>query len=154
LVNLKLHRKKLIVMFAVVYVAVGLMAAMVASGAVVVSQTVRTSGILATANLGVYSDSACTQSLSSIDWGLVSPGGSVSKNVYVKNLGSTQVTLILSTTNWSPTTANGPVTVSWNRQNLVLGAGQVTSATLVLSVLSTANGFTGFSVDATITGTG
>jgi len=153
-VSLKLHRKKLIVVFAVVYVAVGLMAAMVASGAVVVSQTVRTSGILATANLGVYSDSACTQSLSSIDWGLVSPGGSVSKNVYVKNLGSTQVTLILSTTNWSPTTANGPVTVSWNRQNLVLGAGQVTSATLVLSVLSTANGFTGFSVDATITGTG
>ena len=66
--NLKLHRKKLIVIFAVVYVAVGLMAAMVASGAVVASQTVRTSGILATANLGVYSDSACTQSLSSIDW--------------------------------------------------------------------------------------
>ena len=152
--NLKLHRKKLIVMFAVVYVAVGLMAAMVASGAVVVSQTVRTSGILATANLGVYSDSACTQSLSSIDWGLVSPGGSVSRNVYVKNLGSTQVTLTLSTTNWSPTTANGPVTVSWNRQNMVLGAGQVTSATLVLSVSSTASGFTSFSVDAMITGTG
>ena len=152
--NLKLHRKKLIVIFAVVYVAVGLMAAMVASGAVVASQTVRTSGILATANLGVYSDSACTQSLSSIDWGVVSPGGSVSKNVYVKNLGSTQVTLILSTTNWSPTTANGPVTVSWNRQNLVLGAGQVTSATLVLSVSSTASGFTSFGVDAMITGTG
>ena len=152
--NLKLHRKKLIVVFAVVYVAVGLMAAMVASGAVVASQTVRTSGILATANLGVYSDSACTQSLSSIGWGLVSPGGSVSKNVYVKNLGSTQVTLILSTTNWSPTTANGPVTVSWNRQNAVLGSGQVTSATLALSVSSTANGFTSFGVDATITGTG
>jgi len=153
-VSLKLHRKKLIVMFAVVYVAVGLMAAMVASGAVVASQTVRTSGILATANLGVYSDSACTQSLSSIDWGVVSPGGSVSKNVYVRNLGSTQVTLILSTTNWTPSTANGPVTVSWNRQNLVLGAGQVTSATLVLSVSSTASGFTSFSVDAMITGTG
>ena len=152
--NLKLQNKKLVVVFAVVYVAAGLMAAMVASGAVVVSQTVRTSGILATANLGVYSDSACTQSLSSIDWGLVSPGGSVSKNVYVKNLGSTQVTLTLSVTNWIPAAANGPVSVSWNRQNAVLGAGEVISATLVLSVSSTASGFTSFGVDAMITGTG
>ena len=152
--NLKLQNKKLVVVFAVVYVVVGLMAAMVASGAVVVSQTVRTSGILATANLGVYSDSGCTQSLSSIDWGLVSPGGSVSRNVYVKNLGSTKVTLTLSVTNWIPAAANGPVSVSWNRQNAVLGAGEVISATLVLSVSSTASGFTSFGVDAMITGTG
>lgn len=139
---------------AVIYMTIGLLGAMMVSGGLVTSKSVSTSGVLATANLGVYSDSACTQSLASVDWGTVSPGGSVSRTVYVKNLGNSQVTLSLSATNWNPSAANGPVGVGWNRQGAALAAGYAISAMLTLSVSSDAGGFTSFSVDAVITGTG
>jgi len=149
-----LQNRNIIVVFAVAFAVAGLLVTLLASGALVTSRTVKTSGILASANLGVYSDSACTQSLASVDWGTLSPGASVGKTVYVKNVGSTLVTLSLSKANWSPTTANGPVTVNWNRQGSTLAAGQVLSATLTLAVSSSASGFTSFSVDAVITCTG
>ncbi len=40
-----------------------------------------------TNGLGVYRDSACTMSVSSVDWGLVEAGSSVSRLVYVRNQG-------------------------------------------------------------------
>jgi len=148
-----MHKKYMALGIAITYLAVGLLVSVVASGVLVTSESVRTSGILATANLGVYSDSACTQSLSAIDWGLVTPGATVSRTVYVKNLGTAQVTLSLSASSWNPAAANGPVSMSWNRQEAALTSGQVTSATLMLSVSSGVSGFTSFSVDAVITGT-
>lgn len=138
---------------AVVYMTIGLLGAMMVSGGLVTSKSVSTSGVLATANLGVYSDSACTQSLASLDWGTISPGGSVSRTVYVKNLGNTEVTLSLMAANWYPAVANGPVSVAWNRQGATLAAGGATATTLTLSVSSDASGFTSFSVDNVITGT-
>ena len=105
-------------------------------------------------SLGVFSDSACTKSLASVDWGTVYVGGSVSRTVYVKNVGISTMTLSLSTKNWNPAAANGSVSVSWNRQGTTLAAGQVISATLTLSVSSSASSLTNFSVDTVITGTG
>lgn len=124
------------------------------SGALVSTKTISSTGVVTSANLGVYSDSGCTQALASVDWGTVSPGGSVSKTVYVKNIGSTQVTLSMSKTNWNPTTANGPVTLAWDKEGGVLAVNQVTTATLTLSVSSIINGITTFSVDVVISGTG
>ena len=134
--------------------AIGLLGALATSGVLVTSETVTTSGILASANLGIYSDSACTQKLGSVDCGTVSPGAVVSRVVYVKNIGTTQVTLNLSVKNWSPAAANGPIVAGWNREGLSLAPGQVTAATLTLTVSSGASGFTSFSVDAVIIGTG
>jgi len=146
--------KNTVIVFAVASLVAGLLVTVMASAALITSQTVHTSGILASANLGVYADSACTQSLGSVNWGTISPGSSVSRTIYVKNLGSSQVVLSLTKTNWNPTTANGPVAVNWNRAGATLAAKQVLSATLTLSVSTTASGFTSFSVDAVITGTG
>jgi len=139
---------------AVVYIAVGLFGALLASGVLVTSETVKISGVLASANLGVYSDSACTQRLTAVDWGAISPGATTSKTVFIKNLGTTQVALSFSATNWSPATANGPIVASWSHEGVLLATGQVTAATLTLKVSSSASGFTSFSVDAVITGIG
>jgi hypothetical protein len=138
----------------VLFAIAGLFSTLFASGVLVTSKTIATSGVLATANLGIYSDSACTQSLNPFNWGTISPGGSATKTLYVKNLGTVQVTLSLSATNWNPTTANGPIALSWNREGAVLAASQVTTATLTLSTSSTASGITTFNVDVVISGTG
>ena len=146
-----LHRN-LVIAITVAFAAV-LLVTLLASGALVTSTTIKTSGVLASANLGVYSDSACTQSVTSIAWGTVSPGSSASKTFFIKNIGTSQVTLSMSEMNWNPSTANGPVAVSWNQQGTTLTANQVLSATLTITVSSSASGFSTFGVDVVITGT-
>ena len=150
----KLNRKNVVIGSTAAIALVGLLVSMLASGALVSTKTITSTGVLATTNLGLYSDSACTQSLASIDWGTISPGGSVNRTVYVKNLGNTQVTLSMAKTNWNPSTADGPLTLTWNRESTVLAANQVSTATLTLTVSSTASGITTFSVDIVISGTG
>jgi len=129
-----------------------LFVSLLASGAIVTTATVSSSGVISTANLGIYSDSACTQRITSINWGNIASSSSVTRTVYVKNTGNTALTLHMATTSWSPTTANGPITLSWNRENTVLNANQVTTATLTLSTQSSINGITTFSVNIVISG--
>ena len=144
--------KNIVAALAIVFAIVGLFVTLLPSWVSVEFKSVVTSGVSATANLGVYSDSACTQSLGSVGWGTISPGSSVARTFYVKNLGKFPVELSLAARNWSPVAANGPIFVGWNLEGAGLSAGQVVTATLTLSASSSASGFTAFSVDAVITG--
>ncbi|MBT0159172.1 hypothetical protein G4O51_04225 [Candidatus Bathyarchaeota archaeon A05DMB-2] len=104
--------------------------------------------------MGVYQNSDCTQSLTLIDWGTISPGGSVTKTIYVKNTGNTAITLSMTKSGWNPTSANGPITITWNRESMNLNPGASTAATLTLNVSSSISGITSFSVNIIIAGTG
>lgn len=139
-------QKKTAIGFAIAAIAIaGLFLTIATSGLIVSSQTVQNSGVVASANVGLYSDYSCTQSVSSISWGTVSPGNSITRTVYVKNIGNVPLTVSMTKTNWSPTSANGPVTLTWDRENSVLTANQVVAATLTLGISSNANGITTFS---------
>jgi hypothetical protein len=133
---------------------VGLVLTLTAYGAVTVSTTLSSSGSITTsANIGLYSDSACTTSLTTIDWGTTSPGSSITRTVYVKNTGTgVSLTLGMTTGNWSPSGANGPITLTWNREGTVLTPGQSVAAVLTLSVSSGITGITSFSVQILISG--
>jgi hypothetical protein len=120
-----------------------------------VNATVNSTGtIVASPDLDLYSDSACTVPLTAINWGSITPGGTSTTTLYVKNTGGVSSTLSLGTTNWNPTTANGPLTISWNKQNTVLAPGQSTAATLTLTASTTITGITTFGVQIIISGTG
>jgi hypothetical protein len=149
-----LEKKNVVIGSTAAVVAIVLFVTLLASGALISSKTIASSGVVATANIGVYSDSACTQSLTSINWGTVSPGGSVARTIYVKNLGTTQVTIGMTGANWNPASANGPITLTWNREGTALSANQVATATVTLSASSSISGITTFNVDVVITGTG
>ena len=124
-------------------------------GLVVSTKTLPSSGmIVSTLNVGVYADSACTQPLAAIDWGTISPGGSVVKTLYVKNTGNAQATLSMAKINWNPATANGLITVTWNREGAILAPNLAVIATLTLAASSDMGGITSFSVDILISGTG
>ncbi len=123
-------------------------------GLLTITQTISSSGTITTANVGVFSDSQCTQPLSTINWGSVSPGASVSQTIYIKNTGDLPLTLAMSTSNWNPSTAGTSMTITWNREGTVLGTDQSTSAVLTLAVNSGISGVTTFSVNILISGTG
>jgi hypothetical protein len=123
--------------------------------AITTSQSLSSSGQVTTsANLGVYSNSACTTSLSSINWGSLTAGGNITQTVYIKNTGSgLALTLSMETSNWTPAGAEGPIALTWNQEGTRLQPGQSVAATLTLSVSPTIADITNFSVQINITGT-
>jgi hypothetical protein len=133
---------------------IGMLLTLTTAGLLSVNQSIPSSGTVTTINVGVYSDNACTQTLTSIDWGTISPGTTVTRTIYVKNTGNTQVTLSMTTNSWSPASANGPLTLTWNREGTALNPGISTAATLTLTVSSSVSGITTFSVNIVITGSG
>ena len=110
--------------------------------------------ITTTPNIGVYSDSACTTNMTSINWGSITAGGSATQTVYVKNTGTGVMTLSLATNNWSPSGASSYITISWNKNGTQLSAEQSVAATITLTVSSSINGITNFSNAIMISGTG
>ena len=124
------------------------------SGLLAASITLSSSGSIKAINVETYSDIACTQPISSIDWGVPEPGDSVSRNIYVKNSGNADMTLALIVNSWVPAGASSYMTVSWDRQGYVLSADGVVLATITLDVSSSISGIDDFSFQLVIEGTG
>jgi len=103
-------------------------------------------------NIGLYSDIGCTNSLNSLSWGYLLPGGSSTQNVYIKNTGNEALTLNLTISEWSPQEAGTFLTVTWNATETQLLPGQLTAALLTLTVSPMTSGIIIFSNDITITG--
>lgn len=117
------------------------------------SKTLSNTGNVKAVGVGVYKDSGCSQVLSSINWGNMTPGSSSNYTAYIRNEGSVAVTLSKTTGNWNPATAGGNMTLSWNRDGYVLGSNATVQMTLTLLVSSNVTGILNFSFDITITGT-
>lgn len=140
--------------FALIIIIAALIGLIVTTtGLLSVNQTVSSSGTVTAIDVGVYSDSACSTELTSINWGIISPGNSVSRTIYLKNTGNALITLFMTKTNWNPVNADGPITLTWNRENATLNVDQVTSAILTLSLSESISGITNFSVEIVFTGT-
>ena len=138
----------------IIITAAALFLAVTTAGLLTVNQTLPSSGTVTAVNVGVYSNGGCTQNLTSINWGTISPNSSKTMTIYVKNTGNTPITLSMTKVNWNPASANGPITITWDRESTTLTAGQVSTATLTLSVSPSISGITNFDVDIVITGTG
>ena len=105
-----------------------------------------------TIEIDVYSDSACTQPMSSVSWGSIEAGSSVNRVLYVKNSGDDTVTLSLHTDNWDPAGAEDDLHLSWDYDGSALDSGAALKVTLTLSVDGSTNGINDFSFDIIITG--
>jgi hypothetical protein len=130
----------------------GMLLTVTAASVISVNEALPTRGSISAVNVGIYSDSGCTQKLTSIDWGDISPGGNSTQTLYIKNTGNSPLTLKMTKNNWDPPEANGPITITWNREDADINAGQSLQAIITLSVSSTISGITDFSVDIVITG--
>ena len=123
--------------------------------AILTSQrAIPSTGVVLAVNVGVYSDDGCLANLTYIDLGSVYPGDSVSRIVYVKNIGNTPITLTMATSGWNPQIAEGQLAVSWNRELASLNPAESVSAILTLAVSSSVHDVASFSVNVVITGSG
>ena len=118
----------------------------------VASRQLHSGGTIASINVGIYSDHACSRLLQSIDWGTIVPGGTVERTVYVKNTGNSPLILNLTTNSWNPAAAIESLALTWNKEGATLNAGETTMATLALVVAQDISGITTFSVAIVISG--
>ena len=120
-----------------------------------ISKNVSSQGTISvSAGLGIYSDSACQNSISIFNWGSITPGQEATYIVYIENTGvGVSLQLSITVSNWFPANADGPITVTWDQENAVLCPNQYVMATLTLSVSSSISDISSFSNQISITGT-
>jgi hypothetical protein len=133
---------------------IGISSIAVTLAALTASQNFSSSGTVSNSpNLGVYSDSACTIPLTTIQWGNISAGTNIQRTIYVKNTSSgCSLALSMTTSNWSFVN-NGNITLTWDKEGVRLNPGASTAAVFTLTVSPTIIDVTTFSVQISITGT-
>ena len=94
------------------------------------------SAVLIGGDIGVYWDAKCTKTVTSIDWGNLTPGATEEVAVYVRNEGNQTVALNLTPQNWNPANASQYLTFSWNYRNSVIEAGSALTVSQTLNVTS------------------
>lgn len=104
-------------------------------------------------NVEIYSDAEATTALTGLQWGSLSPGGTVNRTIYVKNTGNTAETLNMTATEWTPTEASSVLTLTWDKEGSSLAPGAVVAATISLHVASNPGSVTSFSMNIVISGT-
>ena len=121
------------------------------------SKTLTSSGSIAiqtSLGLGVYLDASCTTPMTSLSWGTLQPGGSQNVVCYIKNEGNTPTTLSMSTSDWSPASAETYLNLNWNYDSNPIDVDVVVQITFTLTVSSDITGVTDFSFNVNIVGTG
>jgi hypothetical protein len=103
---------------------------------------------------GIYWDQACMNKTLSFKWGQLEAGSSNDLTVYVRNEGNSAVSLLLSTSNWVPSTTSRYMTLNWSYANQVLKTNEVIPIVLTLTILPKIEGTTDFSFVTTVTAIG
>jgi hypothetical protein len=122
----------------------------VVTGYVSLHNTVTIKGV----GVGIYTNSSCTQRLTSVDWGLAENGTVKNMTAYIRNEGNTPVTLTMQTTNWNPSNASQYISVTWNYAGQSIGVNNGVSVVLFLSIAPNIQGISVFSFDITIYASG
>lgn len=109
------------------FLAVAILLSLTTLGLLTMSQTITSSGTITSINVAVFSDSACTTPVNTVSWGLISPGTSVSRTVYVKNTGNNPLTLNMHSESWGPSGANNSISFNLEQGKCPIKRGSINS---------------------------
>jgi hypothetical protein len=141
------HRKVILAAICLLTIVVfgAVIAAIGSSKTIVYASSVNGLGV------GIYWDQACTNRTLSLNWGPIEAGSNNTLTIYIKNESNSAASLSLETSNWTPSTSSGYMSLNWNYSSQVLSINQAIPLELTLTVSPTINGITSFSSDTTIT---
>ncbi len=117
-------------------------------------KTIQKSFAIETVNVGVYWNSDCTEEITEINWGNLTPGSTTDINIYVRNEGTVSPCFLsLSSKNWVPTHALIYMTISWNYKNKPINPNEAVAVILTLKIAPQVTGINNFNFIIVITGT-
>ncbi|MGA3191992.1 MAG: hypothetical protein ABSD73_05695 [Candidatus Bathyarchaeia archaeon] len=141
--------------------AIGLFFAILATSFVVAlsmqsyTRQIPSTGTITAVGVNVFSDAACTQNLTSVNWGVLTPGSLANYQMYIKSTSNVPITLSLGTDSWNPAAAATYITLTWSyAAGTVIQPNASLPVTLTLTVSSSVAGFTSFSFNIDVTGSG
>ncbi len=102
---------------------------------------------VSTTKIGVYWNQICTDTVTSINWGSLSPGENKNITLYVQNEDNTTIILAINATNWNPEEAHEFLAFSWTPTNATIDPQKVAKITLTLEVKQNTTDLTDFSFD-------
>jgi hypothetical protein len=105
------------------------------------------SAVVATGSIGIYWDAGCTKTVSSIDWGVLSPGQTKEVVVYARNEGNQPVLLTIAPMNYSPANASEFLNFTWTCVDAGVVPGKAVQVTQSLYVSPNAVGISAFGFD-------
>jgi hypothetical protein len=108
------------------------------------------SAITTSSAVHAYLDENCEETVTSLDWGTLSPTQTKTIQLFLRNEGKQAVTLDLTTTDWSPVAAEQYLPLSWNYTGFTLYQNQVEAITMELFVSSQVTEIENFSFDIII----
>jgi len=150
--NLKNHFTKKTIITATCILAIILLGITIEESAsnksIVYAQTVK--GI----ETGIYWDQACLNKTLYLNWGAIAAGSSNNLTIYVRNEGNSVVSLLLTASDWAPSSASSYISLNWNYTNQALKTNEVIPIELTLTVSPTIDGITDFNNITTITSRG
>jgi len=114
---------------------------------------IQSTGNIISVGLNVYSDSALTTTIKSIDWGTMVPGDVKGVNIWVQITETETVTLKLETYNWVPENTGTYITIGWNYTGEYLAPGMVKHYLLTCTVSPSITGITNWSNTIFLTAT-
>jgi hypothetical protein len=135
-----------------VLIAAALASVAIASPYIFGLLTQNTTEVITEVDLGVYRDRACTQPLSSLNWGTCYPEQNKTMTVYIKNLGTLNITVSIRTDNWVPTNAESHYILYANGDGTTLSPNDTVAITFNLYSRSTASQINAFTFDIIIQG--
>jgi hypothetical protein len=147
------NTKKIITICAIVFLIFALTASSTFA-AIMVSQTVTATGnIIATGNLGIFSDATGQTILTNIAFGNIAPSGSTTQSIYVKNSANYPMTLGIQATGFNPPAYSSALSVSWSYvAGTIIQPGQIVKVDVTLAATNQAL-YGSFSFNIAITGT-
>jgi hypothetical protein len=118
------------------------------------SSTLSSVGTIKGVGIGVYWDAGFANRTTTINWGTLDPGSQKAFTVYIRNEGSSAITLSQSASNWNPSSASNYLTLTWNYNDQTINAGSSIQVTMTLTASSSITGITNFSFDLILIGSG
>jgi hypothetical protein len=120
----------------------------------IASYRVTGQGGVVSLNIEVYEDSNCTVKAQAIDWGILEPGESRNRTLYIKNEGNKALTLFLTTVNWEPVESSNQITVIWDSEGIRISPGGYRAVIVMLTVSPSIAGVEDFRFVMVFQGTG
>ena len=121
-------------------------------GAAITQRNVPSRGRIKKFGLEVWWDAAATTVVESIDWGTLEPGQSVTRTVFIENIGNSPMTLSHSEQDFLPPEAAAYITLNWNYDGLPLAKNDIIPVDIIISIDATISGVDVFDFWITLTG--
>lgn len=118
------------------------------------NRTISNAGTVKAIGVGVYWNSDGTNTVTSINWGILEPGSNINRTCYIKNEGNSASTLSMNVTNWNPSNASDYISLNWDYNGQLVNPDQLIPVIFTLSISDSVEGITSFSFDITIVGSG